>query len=97
METYALMEDEPPCSDCQKPEDLSQENLSIIKLWARCNNFEREYSDMSGSPKRLKTADLLPVCELHDRSRDDLEKVLLVESVVYPFICATAKQRQEQK
>jgi len=51
---------------------------------------------MNGMPKKLKTGDILPVCELYDCSRDDLEKILIVESIVYPFIFTSAKERQER-
>lgn len=65
-------------------------------MWDRCNRYERGYSDMSGIPKRLKTSDILPVCELYDCTRDDLENILLVESVVFPFIFNAAKERSER-
>ena len=52
---------------------------------------------MSGTPKRLKTVDILPVCELHGCTLDDLETVLDIETVVYPFIVAAAKENQERR
>lgn len=95
--TYELEDSDPPCEGCKKPEALSSKNYEIIRLWTRCNNFEREYSDMSGMPKRLKTADILPVCESYGCTRDDIENVLMVEATVFPFLQISAKERQERK
>ena len=89
-ETYRLEKLDPPCGSCKKPEDIDPENMSIVNLWQRCSNSERDYSDMSGTPKRLKTGDIIPVCELYGCSRGDLERVLLIESVVYPFLMEAA-------
>ena len=52
---------------------------------------------MNGTPKRLKTRDLLPVCELYNFSRDDLENILLIESIVYPFLIQAAKDQKDNK
>jgi hypothetical protein len=51
---------------------------------------------MSGMPKRLKTIDVLPLCELHGYSINDLENILLIESAAYPFIFKSAKKQQEK-
>lgn len=88
---------EPPCDECKKPKKIDPKNLRITQMWDRCNSHEREYSGMSGMPKRLKTIDILSVCELYNCTRDDLENILLVESVVFPFIFNAAKERSERK
>jgi hypothetical protein len=95
--TYELENADPPCGTCKKPENIDQESMSIVNLWQRCSNSERDYSEMSGTPKRLKTGDIIPVCELYGCSRDDLESILLVESVVYPFLVQTANERKPKK
>ena len=96
-ETYLLANEDPPCEQCGKPNDLDPENVAIVNLWNRCSNFEREHSDMSGMPKRIKTVDILPVCKLYDCSRDEMELVLLMESIVYPFIVQKTREQQERK
>ena len=95
-EAFALEKEDPPCAECEKPGDLDFENHEIVNIWNRCNNFEREYSSMSGMPKRLKTRDILPVCELYDLTRDDLEKVLVVESIAFQFISQSAQDQMER-
>ena len=95
-EVFALEKEDPPCAECEKPGDLDQENIGIVNVWNRCSNFERDYSGMSGMPKRLKTSDILPVCKLYDLTRDDLEKILLVESIAFPFISQSAQEHQEK-
>ena len=93
---YILEKEDPPCAECEKPGDLDHENIEIVNIWNRCNNFERDYSGMSGMPKRLKTRDILPVCELYDLTRDGLEKVLVVESIAFQFISQSAQDQIER-
>ena len=65
-------------------------------MWDKCSKFDRGFSEMSGMPKRLKTIDVLPLCELQGYSINDLENILLIESVAYPFIFKSAKKQQEK-
>lgn len=72
----------PPCNtDCQKP-FLMEENEFVWNLWKRASHFDRPMGFGGALP--LGTKLMFDICEQHDATMEDYEKMIVIEEVMYP-------------
>ncbi len=73
----------PPCDTCDRP-DLDSSNTTAWELWVRLSKLDRPVGFAGFLP--LPTLKMAEFCEMYDATLEDLEKMVLIEEILFPTI-----------
>jgi hypothetical protein len=87
VETYEP--DLPPCEKCPLPPRLYPKNREALEMWRK--SYMARGTDVIASgvvrPARLGPMDIKALCEGLGGDHEHFERMLLIESIAYPWIC----------
>ena len=90
-----LYDGDPPCTTCEKPAGLMPANHLPLKIWQVCSSA-RPIHEMSGSRMPLPPSEIIAVCGAHDATRQEFDRVMMIEAIVYPMIQEQDKQARKE-
>ena len=87
------MGEEPPCDNCSC-EDLLKCNQFAWMIWKICHEFERPIDAGMGGVmhKPVPARSMIAINDAYGGTERDLEKVMLIERKMLPFIREQAQQ-----
>jgi len=79
--------DEPPCDGCEfEPPTLHPSNEPAWRVWSICSQYGRPIDGMGGNVQPISVRDAIAICEGYGESAETFERVLLIESILYPVL-----------
>lgn len=85
------------CDQCDRPKFIFSENETAIKVWGTCNAYSRQQNGMSGTLMKLSISEIKATCDIYECTIEDFENVLMIESIIFPFMIQAQEQHKPPK
>jgi len=85
----ATWDDNPPCDECNKPDDLEGLNLNCFNVWKQLSNRDRPPGQ--GDLRPIPTKAIADICEVYGLTIQAFERIGIIEDHLFDWLAEKYK------